>query len=84
MPLNAQALKTEIKSAIESKPSLIPLSTITFEDLWDAVSNAIIDHITNNLSITISPGDVIISVSGGSGSPAVGTPNTSPIDCDVS
>lgn len=34
-------------------------------------------------TITIPAGSVIIAVTGGSGAPAVGTPNPSPIQCSI-
>lgn len=51
--------------------------------LWEEIGEVIVKHIVDNIDIQIPIGSVIISVSGGSGAPAVGTPNTSPISADV-
>ena len=39
--------------------------------------------INQNLEVEIPSGSVIVQVTGGSGAPAVGTPNSSPITCNV-
>lgn len=39
--------------------------------------------INRNLEVEIPATSVIVQVSGGSGAPAVGVPNTSPITCDI-
>jgi len=41
------------------------------------------DAVIEKLKITIPIGEVIVEVTGGSGSPAVGIPNSSPIELDV-
>ena len=51
--------------------------------LWTDIMGAVYEDIKSDMSITIPSGSVITAVSGGSGSPAVGTPNVAPIDCDI-
>ena len=48
-------------------------------DFTEALAKAIVE----NLEISIPIGDVIVTVSGGSGAPAVGVKNTSKIKCEV-
>ena len=50
---------------------------------WEDIGEVIVNHILDNIEITVPSGEVIIAVSGGSGAPAVGTPNPSPISTDV-
>ena len=50
---------------------------------WEDIGAAIVKHIVDNLEVKIPGGSVIIAVSGGSGAPAVGTPNPAPIDNTV-
>lgn len=52
--------------------------------VWEDIGKEICDYIVSNIDIKIPSGSVITAVSGGSGAPAVGTPNASPIDCSVS
>ena len=52
----------------------------------DAIAKAVVKHIKDTLVITgatvkIPAGEVITSVSGGSGAPALGVPNDSEIEC---
>lgn len=51
--------------------------------MWESIGTAIVSHIVENIEIKIPSGSVIVSVSGGSGAPAVGTTNSSPIDATV-
>lgn len=51
--------------------------------LWEDISEIIINHIVDNIDIQIPIGSIIGTVSGGSGAPAVGVPNTSPIKIEV-
>ena len=51
--------------------------------IWEKIGKIIVEHITNNIEIQIPSASVIVSVTGGSGAPAVGTPNTTPIKIDV-
>lgn len=52
--------------------------------MWEDIGTSICDYILKNIEIKIPSGSVITAVSGGSGAPAVGTPNVGPIDCSVS
>ncbi len=52
-------------------------------DNIDDFSERLAAAINENLHVEIPAGQVIISVSGGSGAPAVGTPNPAPIVCNI-
>ena len=62
---------SEIKSAIQNIDNI--------DEFCDKLAKAIVD----NLEVKISASQVITQVTGGSGVPAVGVPNPSPIDCEV-
>ncbi len=49
------------------------------DDFCDKLAKAIVD----NLEVKIPSSQVIIQVTGGSGAPAVGVPNPTPINCEV-
>ena len=49
----------------------------------EAIANAVVQHIVSSSVITIVSGQVVIQVSGGSGSPAVGIPNTGGETCII-
>jgi len=72
LPTNNQDKWTGIEAIIEA----------IVERLVDKVVDRMVDNILNKMVITIPVGTVITAVSGGSGSPAVGTPNPSPIECN--
>ncbi len=65
---------------------------LTGENIKNAIQNCdnidefcdrLAQVIVANLEVKIPSSQVVIQVSGGGGSPAIGTPNTSPIDCEV-
>ncbi len=60
-----------IKSAIQDIDNI--------DEFCDRLAQAIVA----NLEVKIPAAQVIIQVAGGSGAPAVGTPNPAPIDCEV-
>ena len=60
-----------IKSAIQNIDNI--------DEFCDRLAKAIVD----NLEVKVPMSQVITKVTGGSGSPALGTPNSSPIDCEV-
>ncbi len=60
-----------IKSAIQNIDNI--------DDFCEKLAKAIVD----NLEVKVPMSQVITKVTGGSGSPALGTPNSSPIDCEV-
>ena len=62
---------SEIKSAIQNIDNI--------EEFCDKLAKAIVD----NLEVKIPASQVITQVTGGSGAPAIGIPNPSPIDCEV-
>lgn len=49
--------------------------------LWQDIIDVLYTDIKADFDIKIPVTSVIVAVSGGSGSPAVGTPNAAPIDC---
>ena len=67
MPLTGDA----IKAAIQNIDNI--------EEFCDRLAKAIVD----NLDVKIPASQVITQVTGGSGAPALGVPNPSPIDCEV-
>ena len=67
MPLTGEAIKT----AIENIDNI--------DEFCDRLAKAIVD----NLDVKIPASQVITQVTGGSGAPALGVPNPSPIDCEV-
>ena len=62
---------SEIKSAIQNIDNI--------EEFCDKLAKAIVD----NLEVKIPASQVITQVTGGSGAPAIGIPNPSPIDCEI-
>ena len=62
---------SEIKSAIQNIDNI--------DEFCDKLAQAIVE----NLEVKIPASQVIIQVTGGSGAPAVGVPNPSPIECEV-
>ena len=48
------------------------------EKTAEQIAEKVIDHLKDNLEVIIPAGTYIQTVSGGSGSPAVGTPNVLP------
>lgn len=67
MPLTGDA----IKSAIWNVDNV--------DEFCDKLARAIVE----NLEVKIPEAQVIVQVAGGSGAPAMGTPNPAPIDCEV-
>ena len=67
MPLTGDA----IKAAIQNIDNI--------DEFCDKLAQAIVD----NLEVEIPASQVITQVTGGSGAPAVGVPNPSPIECEV-
>ncbi|MDP8238947.1 MAG: hypothetical protein P9X24_07645 [Candidatus Hatepunaea meridiana] len=62
---------SEIKSAIQNIDNI--------DEFCDKLAKAIVD----NLEVKIPASQVIKQVTGGSGAPAIGIPNPSPIDCEI-
>ena len=61
----------QIKSAIQNVDNI--------DEFCDKLARAIVE----NLEVKIPAAQVIIQVAGGSGAPAIGTPNPAPIACEV-
>jgi len=83
MALNATSLAADIKADILANVPSANDDNGAVTATANAIAESVVDHILANLEITVPSGEVIIAVSGGSGAPAVGTPNASPIDCGV-
>lgn len=90
MPLNAAALSDLIKNqllaggvATETDPVTSDPSPL-LQETCDAIADSIVDHVVANQLVQIPIGTVVVSVTGGSGAPAVGILNAAPITCDVS
>ena len=62
---------SQIKSAIRNIDNI--------DEFCDKLARAIVE----NLQVNIPASQVIVQVTGGSGAPAVGTPNPAPIECEV-
>ena len=62
---------SEIKSAIQNIDNI--------DEFCDKLAKAIVE----NLEVKIPASQVITQVTGGSGAPAIGIPNPSPIDCEI-
>jgi len=67
MPLTGESLK----AAIQNMDNI--------DDFCEKLAKAIVD----NLEVKIPASQVITEVTGGSGAPALGVPNPTPIDCEV-
>jgi len=67
MPLTGDVIKAAIQN------------TDNIDEFCEKLAKAIVD----NLEVKIPMSQVITKVSGGSGSPAVGVPNSSQINCEV-
>ena len=67
MPLTGDA----IKAAIQNVDNI--------DEFCDKLAKVIVE----NLEVKIPAAQVIVQVAGGSGAPAVGTPNPAPIKCEV-
>jgi len=67
MPLTGDV----IKSAIQNIDNI--------DEFCDKLAQVIVD----NLEVKIPASQVITQVTGGSGAPAVGVPNPSPIECEI-
>ena len=74
--LDAGKLRDEMLSAMSSNPD-------NREDAFLALATAIAGHIKDNLEIDVPAGKVIGSVTGGSGTPAIGIVNPAKISCTV-
>lgn len=51
--------------------------------LWEQIGQVIVKHIKDNLEVEIPSNSVIVQVTGGSGAPAVGASNLTPISLSV-
>ena len=63
--------------------SMDAMMTILVREITNQVTKQVIDHIKNNLSITIPSNSFVQTVLGGAMAPAVGIPNILPVKCDV-
>ncbi len=67
MPLTGDVIKAAIRNVDN------------IDEFCDKLACAIVD----NLEVKVPAAQVIVQVAGGSGAPAVGTPNPAAIDCEV-
>ena len=83
MALNGDTLGDAIKAALIATG--IAVDDETVQELWRAIAAEIVSHYLMNaeVTVTIPAGTVLVSVTGGSGAPAVGTLNPSPISLTV-
>lgn len=66
--------------ALSGEPLKAAIQNIdNIDDFCEKLAKAIVD----NLEVKVPASQVITTVSGGSGAPAVGVSNTSPIECEV-
>ena len=80
MPTGAKgALKDAFKAILSNAERT---SQLTVDDVAEALADATEAYI-NSLTIEVPSGQVVIQVAGGSGAPAVGTPNPAPIQCTI-
>lgn len=79
MTITADGLKTEIESQMSSMDE-----NSSPEDASQAMATAIINYLKDNLEVKIPVSEVIVSVVGGSGAPAVGAANITKIACEIS
>lgn len=77
MAMSKEVLKAALLDAMSTAPD-------NKEGAMDALAGAIVDFLNANLEVKIPIGGVIGGVTGGSGAPAVGLPNTSKISCEIS
>lgn len=76
MALDKDKLRDEMIAAFNSKPS-------NQLEAFDALAVAIVSHIENDLEVSVPIGSVTTSVTGGSGTPAIGISNLTSIACTV-
>ena len=77
--MKAEELKSEIRSQMSSLDE-----NSNADDAAQAMAEAIIGYLKSNLEVKIPADEVIISVIGGSGAPAIGAANPTKIDCEIS
>lgn len=83
MALNGKSMGDAIAAAITASDASSDAKAAV-KKVWEDIGDAICDYIVANIDVKIPQGSVITAVSGGSGAPAVGTPNAAPLDCTVS
>lgn len=66
-----------------TKQGFEAIVAVLVREITNQVTKAVIEHIKDNLSVTIPSGEVITIVTGGSMAPAIGIPNILPIKCNV-
>lgn len=84
MALDANSLKSLIQQKkLEQMDGINAADPVTADQVRDAndlaLAEAIVEHITANLTVQLPSGMVVTAVTG----QAVGTPNTAPLDCSV-
>jgi len=79
MSISKAGLKAALLAAMD--PDNPPANK---EDAMDALADAIVTYLLDNLEVKIPIAGVVDTVSGGSGAPAVGIANLKTISCEVS
>lgn len=90
MAMNFQNIVDQAKAELEGygmKPDDVPFGTTgkgALELMITAISKAVLDEIVTNMEIKgvtveVVTGSYVVSVTGGSGAPAVGIPNPAPV-----
>ena len=83
MPLSGAILSGLIKAQLLSA-GVANEDNGLLQATCDSIGENVVDHVKDNQLVLIPAGSVIIAVSGGAGSPAIGIPNPAPITCTVS
>ena len=72
-----------LESGDRSTQGLEAIVAVLVREITNQVTKSVINHIKENLTVTIPSGAVVTIVAGGSMAPAIGIPNILPIKCNV-
>lgn len=81
MAMNGKDLGDRIAEIITDSNATAEMKA-QIKQIWEKIGAEIVKEV-KNADITIPSASVIIAVSGGSGAPAVGTPNPAPISNNI-
>lgn len=79
MALNGDKLGEDLYKALGMEEKLPDDNKQETLDAWKQLGKALVQHLKENLEVTVPTNKVITQVTG----QAVGTPNTAPIGCEV-
>ena len=82
MAMNGTTLGDAIAAKLYASDAS-PEAKAQVKALWEEIGKVIVKHIKDNLDVKIPASSVIVQVTGGSGAPAVGVSNVSPISLTV-